>query len=150
MFMSRFQNYLQVIVILIQVPGTCTCTEVVALKWSHLIYNYGLEILIIQTYMYFCRKECSWFLWCQQSKGLRYIGITFSVTCLSVFFAVEHWLIGGPVIVYKITGPTGVLLAMFVGPTRFGFHCNMHVIMPPFKEGGAYCIAHVGWYVSIP
>ena len=24
------------------------------------------------------------------------------------------------------------------------------VIMPPFKEGGAYCVAHVGRYVGIP
>ena len=25
---------------------------------------------------------------------------------------------------------------------------NLHFIMPPFKEGGAYCVAHVGRYVG--
>ena len=24
------------------------------------------------------------------------------------------------------------------------------IIMPPFEEGGAYCVAHVGRYVGIP
>ena len=24
------------------------------------------------------------------------------------------------------------------------------VVMPPFEEGGAYCVAHVGRYVGIP
>ena len=23
------------------------------------------------------------------------------------------------------------------------------IIMPPFEKGGAYCFAHVGWYVGM-